>query len=261
MLGFGLGGDVMTNYLRWMSVPLLVAVVGVAAVRAQSPPRVLYLAHSAAFEHGVLPVAEEVMLELEGEADSFDVTVFTAAEEISAERLRDFDAVMFFTTGELPMNEAQQSALTAFIRDGGGFIGVHSASDTFYEWPEYGEMLGGYFDGHPWHQEVTIRVEDQQHAATQHLGDSLRLYDEIYQFRNWSREDVSVLLSLETDSVDMGADGINRSDGDFAVAWTRQHGAGRVFYTALGHEPEVWRDMRFRRHLVAGIRWAAGVED
>ena len=251
----------MMNHLRWMSVPLLVAVVGVAAVRAQSPPRVLYLAHSAAFEHGVLPVAEEVMLELEGEADTFDVTVLRAAEEISAERLRGFDAVMFFTTGELPMNEVQQSALAAFIRDGGGFIGVHSASDTFYEWPEYGEMLGGYFDGHPWHQEVTITVEDQQHSSTQHLGTSIVLFDGIYQFRNWSREDVNVLLSLETDSVDMGADGINRSDGDFAVAWTRQHGAGRVFYTALGHEPDVWRDMRFRRHLVAGIRWAAGIED
>jgi hypothetical protein len=122
-------------------------------------------------------------------------------------------------------------------------------------------MLGGYFDGHPWHQEVTLIVEDQQHSSTQHLGASIVLFDEIYQFRNWSREDVNVLLRLETDSVDMGADGINRSDGDFAVAWTRQHGAGRVFYTALGHEPDVWRDMQFRRHLIAGIRWAAGIED
>lgn len=251
----------MMDHLRWMSVLLLVAAASVAAVKAQSSPRVLYLAHSAAFEHGVLPVAEEVMLELEGEADTFDVTVLQAAEEISAERLQGFDAVMFFTTGELPMNEGQKSALIAFIRDGGGFIGVHSASDTFYEWPEYGEMLGGYFDGHPWHQEVTLRVEDQHHSATRHLGSSLRLYDEIYQIRNWSRKDVNVLLSLETDSVDMNADGINRMDGDFAVAWTREHGAGRVFYTALGHEPDVWRDIRFRKHLVGGIRWAAGVED
>ena len=172
-----------------------------------------------------------------------------------------YDVVMFNTTGELPMHAAQKAALLGFVAAGGGFVGVHSASDTFYEWPEYGAMLGGYFDGHPWHQEVSLTVEDGAHPVTRHLPASIRVYDEIYQVRDWARDDVHVLLSVDTRSVDMSADGINRTDGDFAVSWTRAHGDGRVFYTALGHEPDVWRDKRFTAHLVGGIRWAAGIAD
>ena len=228
---------------------------------AQERPRVLYLTQPAAFVHAVLPVAEEVMRELGEEPDAFGVTVIRSAGEITADRLGGYDVVMFNTTGELPMDAEQKAALLAFIRNGGGFVGVHSASDTFYEWPEYGAMLGGYFDGHPWHQEVTLRVEDRDHPSTRHLGGSIRLYDEIYQVRDWARDDVHVLLSVDTESVDMAAEGINRADGDFAVSWTREYGEGRVFYTALGHEPNVWHDPRFRQHLVGGIRWAAGMDD
>ena len=239
----------------------LAVMAGPATLRAQPRPRVLYLTQSAAFVHEVLPVAEEVMRELGEHADAFEVTVIRTGEEITAERLGDYDVVMFNTTGELPMDGAQKAALLGFIRSGGGFVGVHSASDTFYEWSEYGEMLGGYFNGHPWHQEVVLTVEDPEHPSTRHLGRSVRLFDEIYQVRDWDRDDVHVLLSVDTASVDMAADGIKRHDGDFAVSWTREYEEGRVFYTALGHEPDLWRDARFQQHLVGGIRWAAGVEE
>ncbi len=248
----------------WVRMVLVTAVgLGLLAgqLDAQDRPRVLYLTQPAAFVHEMLPVAEEVMRELGAQPGAFDVTVIRTAEAITADRLGGYDVVMFNTTGELPMDTEQKAALLAFIRNGGGFVGVHSASDTFYEWPEYGAMLGGYFDGHPWHQEVTLAVEDRDHPSTRHLGGSIRLYDEIYQVRDWARDDVHVLLSVDTESVDMTADGVNRADGDFAVSWTRAYGEGRVFYTALGHEPDLWRDARFRQHLVGGIRWAAGVED
>ena len=124
--------------------------------------------------------------------------------------------------------------------------------------PEYGALIGGYFDNHPWRQEVEIRVEDRDHAATRHLGASFRISDEIYQFKNWERARVDVLLSLDTDSVDAQKQGVKRTDGDFALAWTRDYGDGRMFYTALGHEDAVWQDERFQRLVVNGIVWAMG---
>ena len=228
-----------------------------AGLRAASH-RVLYLTQSAAFEHSVLPHSEGVLTRIGAESDRFDVTVSHDASTLTATSLSQYDAIIFYTTGELPMSDAQKAALLAYVRGGGGFVGVHSATDTFYEWPDYLALIGGYFDGHPWRQEVAIRVEDQSHASTRHLGESFRIDDEIYQFRSWSRSGVHVLLSLDVESVDMTAQGINRTDGDFALAWTRQEGSGRVFYTALGHRPEVWDDERFQRHLVEGITWAMG---
>ncbi len=109
-----------------------------------------------------------------------------------------YDAVVFYTTGELPISDADKANLLSWIKSGKGFIGIHSATDTFYKWPEYGEMIGGYFDGHPWHQEVKVKVEDAQHPATTGLPPVWTLNDEIYQFRNWDRSKRHVLLSLDT---------------------------------------------------------------
>ena len=114
------------------------------------------------------------------------------------------------------------------------------------------------FDGHPWAREVSIRVEDPAHPAVAHLPASFTLADEIYQFRNFSREKVRVLLTLDTASVDMNAEGVRRTDGDFALAWCRQYGSGRVFYTALGHPEGVWLDPRFQTMLLNAFRWLAG---
>jgi type 1 glutamine amidotransferase len=166
--------------------------------------------------------------------------------------------VVFYTTGELPMSDEQKAALMDFVRGGKGFAGIHSATDTFYKWADYGSMIGGYFNDHPWHQEVTVRVEDRAHPATKHLPASFTLNDEIYQFRNWSRDDVHVLLSVDPASVDLTKPNVKRTDKDFALAWTKTVGKGRAFYTALGHEPAVWRDERFQQHLVGGISWAIG---
>ena len=220
--------------------------------------KLLYLTLSAGFKHSVLPFSEKKMQELGAQSGYFSVEVTQDAGRINAENLQQFSAVVFYTTGELPMSEAQKQALLDFVRSGNAFIGVHSATDTFYEWAEYGRMIGGYFDQHPWHQDVTIRVEDTRHPATRHLGESFPIKDEIYQFKNFSRENVRVLMSLDTASVDLTKPAVHRTDGDFALAWCRQYGQGRVFYTALGHREEVWQDERFQTHLVSGIRWAMG---
>jgi type 1 glutamine amidotransferase len=172
---------------------------------------------------------------------------------LTPESLADFDAVVFCTTGELPVPDGGREALIEFVRGGGGFVGVHCASDTFYEFPPYQRMLGGVFDGHPWTQPVTVRVEDPSHPAVRHLGPTFEIDDEIYQHRDFERYPVHVLLSLDTDSVDAGKG--KRSDGDYALAWCRPFGEGRVFYTALGHRLRVWSAPRFQRHVLEAVRW------
>jgi len=183
----------------------------------------------------------------------FSVTIDRGYARFNDEELAKFDAVFFYTTGELPMDEKQKSALLNFVRGGGTFVGSHCASDTFYQWPEYGEMLGGYFDGHPWHQEVRLTVEDSSHAATRGLTSGFAFTDEIYQFRApYDRSRLNVLLTLDTASVAMDMDAIHREDGDFALAWERREGDGGVFYTALGHRPALWKAAWFRDLLVEG---------
>jgi uncharacterized protein len=229
-----------------------------ANVNTPAKRKVLYLTHSAGFKHAVLPVSEQVFKELGERTGAYEATVTQDCSVISKEGLKPFDAIVFYTTGELPISDEQKKAFIDFIKSGKGFVGIHSATDTFYKWPEYGEMIGGYFDGHPWHQEVAIKVEDAKHPAAKHLGTSFKITDEIYQHKNFSRTNVQVLMSLDVASVDLNAKNVRRTDKDFAIAWCRKYGKGRVFYTALGHRPEVWQDERFQNHLLGGLRWSWG---
>ena len=223
---------------------------------ARAKHRVLYLTHSAGFKHEVLPVSETIMKEIGERSGMFEVTATKDCSLLSREGLKPYDAVIFYTTGELPITDEQKAAFLDFIKSGKGFVGIHSATDTFYKWPEYGELIGGYFDQHPWHKDVTVRVEDNHHPATRHLDKSFQIKDEIYQFKDFSRQRVHVLLSLDPDSVDLTLPAVHRKDKDFALAWWRDYGKGRVFYTALGHREEVWRDARFQQLILGALSWA-----
>jgi type 1 glutamine amidotransferase len=225
---------------------------------ARAKHKVLYLTHSAGFKHDVLPVSEEIMKEMGERTGAFEVTATKDCSLISRDSLKQYDAVVFYTTGELPLSDDQKAAFLDFIKSGKGFVGIHSATDTFYKWPEYGELIGGYFDQHPWHQDVTVNVEDNKHPATRHLGKSFQIKDEIYQFKDFSRSRVHVLLSLDASSVDLTKPAVHRTDKDFALAWWRNYGKGRVFYTALGHREEVWRDARFQQMMIGALTWAMG---
>ncbi len=249
-----------------LSVPALALAQGTRP--APMPPRLLMMTHSAGYQHEVvrrptpqrLSVAEQVVAELGERSGTFKVTHLYARDQLASlgrHSFQGFHAILFFTTGRLPLTADARQGLLEFVRAGGGFIGVHSATDTWYDVPEYGEMLGGYFDGHPWHQRVRVIVEDPTHPSTRHLGRAFEITDEIYQFRSWSRGRVHVLLTLAPHSVDISKG--KRLDRDYSLAWTRQYGRGRVFYTALGHRQEVWVDERFRQHLLEGIRWAMGI--
>jgi type 1 glutamine amidotransferase len=223
-------------------------------------PRGLFLTHSAGYQHGVvtrpapdrLSVAEAGLLA--AARGRFELTATQDCADLTPELLADLDLVIFYTTGELPLAPGMLDALLSWVREGGAFVGIHCASDTFYKRPEFLDMVGGTFDGHPWHQEVTLRVEDGDHLSTRHLGESWTLTDEIYQFRGFQRHPAAVLLSLTAAGVDL--DKGKRADRDYANAWCKPYGRGRVFYTALGHRPKLWTDPVFTDHVLGGMQWA-----
>jgi hypothetical protein len=172
-----------------------------------------------------------------------------------------FDAVLFFTNGELDLSDQQKRDLLAFVaKDGKGFIGIHTATATAYGWPEYGEMIGGYFDNHPWmvaDGRVIVERPDFPGMAGYAAQSSLR--DEFYQMKApYSRDQVDVLMRLDPATVDLKAPMVHRTDADFPLAWIKSYGKGRVFYSALGHTDESWDDPRMRDMLRSGILWAMG---
>jgi uncharacterized protein len=240
-----------------------IALLGSAAAirrlpaRAERPPeRVLYFTYSAGYRHDVLPLSREILIQLGRNSGVFEVTATEDTSEFSTENLGRYAAVMFYTSGELPMSGTQKAALLKFVQSGRGFLGVHSATDTFYTWPDYLDLVGGYFNGHPWHQAVTIEVTDPTDPLVAFLGNALQFEDEIYQISDFEYRGSHVLLRLDQGSVDLGKAGVQRRFYGWPLAWTRSYGQGRVFYTALGHEASVWQDPRYQRILTNAILWS-----
>src|SRR5712675_668471 len=166
--------------------------------RAERPlERILYFTHSAGYRHDVIPLSKAILTQLGSNSGLFEVTATEDTSEFSTENLKRYAAMMFYTTGELPMSGAQRAAFLNFVRSGGGFLGVHSATDTFYTWPEYGKLIGGYFDQHPWHQAVRINVADRSDPLVAFIGPSIALSDEIYQIRDFDVGGSHVLLRLD----------------------------------------------------------------
>jgi type 1 glutamine amidotransferase len=187
-----------------------------------------------------------------------------AKQKDNAKNLDFFDAVIFYTTGDLGLTDQQKKDLLSFVKDDGkGFLGTHSATDTYYNWPEYGELIGGYFNEHPWGQvHCTIRTEDTKFPATAHFPASFPFYDEIYQFKEpYSRDKLRVLMSIDPASVDLANPRVHRTDKDFAVTWVHRYGKGRVFYSSLGHRDEVWDLPDIQKMWIEGVKWAMGITD
>jgi type 1 glutamine amidotransferase len=235
---------------------------GAAAIRprgarAERPwERILYFTHSAGYRHDVIPLSREILTQLGRNSGVFEVTATEDTSALSTENLERYAAVMFYTTGELPISGAQKTALLDFVRSGRGFLGVHSATDTFYTWPDYLDLVGGYFNGHPWHQAVTIEVVDPGDPLVAFLGNALPFEDEIYQISDFDYRGSRVLLRLDPSSVDLGKPGVHQRFYGWPLAWKRFYGKGRVFYTALGHEASIWRNPRYQRLLTNAILWS-----
>lgn len=283
----------MTRVL-WAAVVLAVAVVGLGA---QSPParkKLLFLTHAGLYKHTSLGPAEKAVIEL-GKAGGFDVTTVEGYKQeadkldfafLTPAYLAGFDGLMLMTNGNLPLTDAQKKSLLDFVSSGKGFIGAHCAALTFYNYPAFGDMLGGYYRRSIRQNAIgVLKVEDPNHPATRMLGGSWPLVDEFYHFgtapwdaarpkdnidvlfgnqipMGFSRDRVHVLLSLDTAKtyIEGMADVVR--GGDYPQAWTRNYGKGRSFYTSLGHRDDIWsNDPVFRAHISGGIRWALGIEN
>ena len=213
-----------------------------------APLRVLMLTATTGFRHGSIETAHETLTALGSRTGEFTITATEDVSQITAVRLATVDVLAFIlTTGELPFDASQKAAIVSFVENGGGFIGAHSATDTLYDWPDYGRIVGAYFNGHPWSQDATVTVEDRDHPATRSLGANFRLNEEYYTFRENPRPRVHVLLSLDASSVG--------TTGDYPLAWSQSIGQGRTFYTALGHHDATWQDTRFQAHMRGAINW------
>jgi type 1 glutamine amidotransferase len=233
---------------------------------------VLVIGETKGFEHDSVPDAMAAIYNMGKESGLWDTTMRTDTELLTkknlgnnAKNLNYFDLIVFTsTTGELDMDAGQKQDMLSFVHDDGkGFVGIHAAMDTNYNWPEYGEMIGGWFDQHPWMTfNAPIVHEDPDCPATRHFPKSFVKYDEIYQPKAWSRDKVNVLLSLDPGRLDYANNPrIHRTDHDFAVAWSKMYGKGRVFYSTLGHTEEAWDDPDIRKMYFEAIRWALGMTD
>jgi hypothetical protein len=230
----------------------------------------LVLGEEKGYRHETVSRAMATIERLGRETGLWTTTIRTDTEvltkkklEYNAKNLSDFDAVLFYTGGELEMDAEQKAALLSFVHDDGkGFVGVHSAAITFASWPEYGDMIGGYFDEHPWGTfAAPILIEDANFPGMQQWPASFVLRDEIYQIRNFSRDNVRVLMRLDAGKLDLNNPLVHRADRDFAVTWARTYGKGRVYYSTLGHVEENWDDPRMQKMYQEAIKWALGLVD
>lgn len=238
------------------------------------PPKkhILVIGETEGFEHDSVPDAMATIWAMGKETGLWDAYIRTDCELITKQKLPKngknlsyFDAIVFAsTTGELNMTDQQKADMVSFVKEEGkGFVGVHAALDTFYKWPEYGEMVGGWFDQHPWNTfEAPIVLEAPDFPATRHFPKSLVKRDEIYQAKEWSRDKVNVLLRLDESKLQLDNNPrVHRQDHDFAVAWTKNYGKGRVFYSTLGHTNEAWADPDIKKMYLEAIKWTLGMTE
>lgn len=225
----------------------------VAPLVAERASKILLFSKTAGFRHGSIPDAIEA-IEALGNDNGFEVDQTEDSTTFDAETLAQYDAVVFvMTTGEV-LDDAQQAAFEAYIQSGGGYVGIHSASDTEYEWPWYGDLMGAFFDNHPQIQTATIDVEDGGHPSTAHLGAMWVRNDEWYNYQRNPRTSVNVLLSLDESTYNGG------TMGDHPIAWYHEFDGGRAWYTGGGHTSASYTEPDFVAHLLGGIQYAAGID-
>jgi type 1 glutamine amidotransferase len=257
-----------------VALSLVLCSLSAAQTTPSNPPakkkHLLIIGEEKGYRHESVSHAMATLERLGRESGLWDTTIRTDTEvltkkklEYNAKNLNDFDAVVFYTGGTLEMTPDQKSDFLSFIHDDGkGFVGIHSATITFTDWPDYGEMIGGYFDEHPWVTfDAPILVEDPNFPGMSQWPKSFVLRDEIYQIRNYSREKLRVLLRLDASKLDLNNPRVHRKDKDFAVAWAKTYGKGRVFYSTLGHPDENWDNPQMQQMYVGAIKWAMGIVD
>ena len=243
--------------------------LALAAPAAEAGPakiRVLYLDQSVGFRHAPVtrpknsngPTQSELALAEIGAKSGFTVESTQDARTITPEKLKDIDVLAFYTTGELPIPAEAWAAIQAWIESGkGGFVGLHSATDTHWDYAGPGQaytaFINGKFAGHPWTQgtPITVQALGGKDPVNKAWPARFAYAEEIYQYSDYDPAKVRVLQAL--DFTDMAL----KRPWFVPITWTRQIGQGRVFFTNLGHTPSTWDDPRYRAQIVDAVRWTA----
>ena len=212
------------------------------------PELVLVFTKTAGFRHHSIEKGVQTFREL-GRKNGFIALQTESGEDFTPQNLKNYKLIVFLNTTMDVLNDAQQKAFESYIKNGGSYLGVHAASDTEYDWPWYGKLVGGYFVSHPEQQKAKIDVLDKTHPSTAHLQDVWMHFDEWYNFKDLN-PNVHVLLKLDESSYKGGINGDNHP-----IAWYHEYDGGRVFYTGLGHTEASYDEPEFRQHLLGGILW------
>jgi putative membrane-bound dehydrogenase-like protein len=223
-------------------------------------PHAILLTQSAGFPHPVVTtppgessLVEQIFDQL-AEKGNFTVEKTRDAKILTPEKIKSAQLIVFYTTGELPMSEEAFKAFDQWIKDGGAFLGIHPATDTFHKPPfhdAYNNIINGEFEAHPWTQDkvVTLKVLDDKHPATKDFPKDFTHAEEIYQFRNFDPGAVRVVLSLDMEKTEL------KKPRFIPVAWCKNYGKGKVFYTSLGHRPDIWTNPVYQKHVTGAIQW------
>ena len=269
--------------------PLAEKITAALPAKAQATPKkerkLLVFSVTAGFRHKSIPTGKKALTLLGDKTGAYTAVVSDDLANFEKDKISQFDAICFLSTtqnvfapskkerksmsaeqiAEAKVKELRLKAnLLEFISSGKGFVGIHAASDTFYEWPEYGEMLGGYFDGHPWgsRTDVSIKVEpgkEKHPLVASWNGENQNFKEEIYQLKApYDSSKYDMLLRLDPEKSNMKVRGIKRKDKDFGVAWIKSYGKGRVFYCSLGHNDHIYFNPKVLDHYLAGIQYAFG---
>ncbi len=258
-------------------IAAMLLTIGQAASGAETaakPKRILYLTHSAGFNHPVLGLSEKVLTELGEKSGAFKVTCLEGYKQkgdkidlsmITPDYLKQFDGIVFYTTGALPLKDEQKKAIIDFIKGGKACVGIHAATDYSDRpgyWPEFVDLFGPRFKTHGGNDApLVMKIEDPKHPATAMLPPDWKIADEMYQFIGpVPRDKFRILISVDTEKSDAAALAKHKMEKGkvYEVSWCRRYGKGRMFYTSLGHREDVWQNKLYQEHLVAGIRWALG---
>ncbi|MDR8392982.1 ThuA domain-containing protein [Aliifodinibius sp. S!AR15-10] len=241
----------MKNSVLFLTISFfLLSICAVPTTNAQNADNasLLVFTKTDGWRHKSIPAGVKALKEI-GADNGYAIDHTEDATVFNEQNLSQYDAVVFLNTTENILNEQQQDAFEQYVTNGGGFVGIHAASDTEYDWPWYNKLVGAYFNGHPEVQEATVRVVDQSHPSTQHLPKEWVRTDEWYNFKN-IQDHLNVLAYLDESTYEGGTNGDNHP-----AAWYHETLGGRAFYTAGGHTSECYSNPMFRQHLLGGIQY------
>lgn len=241
-----------SNYLI-VIITLLTIFLSIGHEAYAKKKKVLVFCKTAGFHHSSIKQGIAAIQQL-GKENNFDVDSTINSTKFTEANLKKYNAVIFLnTTGDV-LNDEQQNAFEKYIRSGGGFVGVHSATDCEYDWPWYGNLVGAYFLNHPSQQVAVLDVTDRKHISTKHLPEKYKRKDEWYNFK-WVAKGLNILMSIDEKSYDAGA---GKMGDAHPMAWYHKYNGGKAFYTALGHTEESYAEPNFLNHLLGGIKYAIG---